>query len=132
MKGFESMYAQSILFEEDVEFARFPPTPVKIYESEKDKVSPTILCGPSKMILNGEAEICTARTLRGRCLWSFVLGSHSNAMQDGFLTNASHFFVGCTHFISDETEYQNFLDWMKDKSPINDIPDLISGKAPNP
>ncbi|KAL7539836.1 hypothetical protein ACHAXR_009653 [Thalassiosira sp. AJA248-18] len=71
MKGHQSIWAQSVVYEKDKLFARVPPTEIKIYESEKGKVvSPTILCGDSMKL--GNVEI-----LRGRGLWSLVLGSYT-------------------------------------------------------
>eukprot|EP00956_Cyclotella_meneghiniana_P043627 scaffold280098_cov76-Cyclotella_meneghiniana.AAC.2 len=131
MKGFESMYAQSIIYEGDNLFGEFLPTSIKIYESEKNKVSPTILCGPTKLVLNNDPEsTCTVDTLQGRYLWTLVLGSAEDKVIDGFLENTSHAFVGCTYFIRGERGYQNFLNWMTHKSPkevLDVLPEVISG-----
>lgn len=131
MKGFESMYAQSIIYEGDNLFGEFLPTSIKVYESEKNTVSPTILCGPTKLVLENDPEsTCTVDTLRGRYLWSLVLGSAEDKVIDGFLENTSHAFVGCTYFIRGERGYQNFLNWMKHKSPrevLDVLREVISG-----
>jgi hypothetical protein len=127
MKGFESIHAQSIVYERDEEIASFPSTQIKIYESDKNKYSPTILCGDSKLVLtSGDSEmVCTVRTLQGRCIWSLVLGSHMGALNGDFLTSISHAFVGCTYFIPDNDAYQSFLGWTRDKSP-NDVMKVLS------
>lgn len=68
MKEFESMYAQSIIYEGNHQFGEFLPTPIKIYESKKNMTPPTILCGPTKFILGNDPEsTCSVDTLQGRC-----------------------------------------------------------------
>lgn len=134
MEGFESMYAQSIIYEGDNLFGEFLPTSIKIYESEKNKKSPTILCGPTKLVLQNDPEsTCTVDTLRGRCLWSLVLGSSEDKVIDGFLERVSHAFVGCTYFIRDNSGYQDFLNWVEHKSPcdvLNGLEEIIHDIQP--
>jgi len=113
MKGHQSIWAQSIIYEKNNEFAQLPATQIKIYESEKNKESPTptILCGNSM-------KLDTVENLRGKGMWSLVLGSHSGTVgDDGLLTEISQAFVGFTYFIPDDDSYKDFLCLLRNKSP---------------
>lgn len=125
MKGHEAIWAQSIIYEKDKEIVQLPATQIKIYESDKNEVSPTILCGDSMKLEKVEA-------LRGRGLWSLVLGSHTGALgDDGLFTDISHAFVGFTYFISETPGGESYLDFLRmirNRSPrevLNLIPDLL-------
>ncbi len=113
MRGHQSMWAQCIIYERDKEFARLPATAVKIYESDHDAVSPTILCGNSMkldMVVN----------LSGKGIWSLVVGSQSGALDDdGFLSEISQAFVGFTYFIPDDHAYKKLLRLVRNKSPTD-------------
>jgi hypothetical protein len=133
MKGFEAIYAQSIIYEKDTVFARFMPTQIKIYESKKNELSPTILCGDSKMVLQSAEEanqnLCTVENLRGKCLWSLVLGSYTETLTDGILTEVSRAFLGCTYFIPDG-KYMDFLEMIRDKPPCDVVTGIAQGQLP--
>ncbi|KAL3772799.1 hypothetical protein ACHAW5_009331 [Stephanodiscus triporus] len=113
MKGQQSMWAQSIIYERDKEFAHLPATAVKICESDKDAVSPTILCGDSM-------KLDTVVNLGGKGIWSLVVGSKSGALdEDGFLSEITQVFVGFTFFIPDDHAYEKFLLSIRNKSPTD-------------
>lgn len=107
MKGHESIFAQStvLLYGQQLEKEKkIPATSIKIYESDKTKdTSPTILCGNSMLL--GKVE-----DLKGRGIWSLVLGSHSNTLDDdGLLAETTQAYVGYTYFLPDEDSYNSFI-----------------------
>lgn len=113
MRGHQSMWAQSIIYECDKESARLPATAVKIYESEKDVVSPTILCGNSM-------KLDMVANLSGKGIWSLVVGSPIGALDDdGFLSEISQAFVGFTYFIPDHHAYKKFIRLIRNESPTD-------------
>lgn len=122
MKGNQSIWTQSIIYEKKNMIAQLPATQIKIYESEKNKVSHTILCGDSM-------KLDTLDNLRGKGIWSLVLGSHSGAVgDDGLFTEISQAFIGFTYFIPDNDAYKDFLSLVRDKTPkevLVNIPALI-------
>lgn len=123
MQGFQSIWAQGILFDEkDNNTIQLPVTSIKIYESNKDEVSPTILCGDTM-------KLGLVEDWRGKGLWSLVVGSTSDDLNDTSLFSIiSHAFIGYTYFIEDEDRYNEFLVFIRDKSPsdiLSRIPNLI-------
>mmetsp|Transcript_25699 Transcript_25699/g.53676 ORF Transcript_25699/g.53676 Transcript_25699/m.53676 type:complete len:298 (-) Transcript_25699:190-1083(-) len=136
MNGHESIWAQSFVYEknsyEESCYPRvFPATQIKIYESDKRKdVSPTILCGDSM-------ELDTVENLKGRALWSLVLGSRTGDVSVtgddddnnyGMFTDVSHAFLGLTYFIPDDDgAYQNFIRSIRDKSPGEILTRVVPG-----
>ncbi len=113
MMGYQSMWAQSIIFERDKEFAILPVTAVKIHESDIDALSPTILCGNSM-------KLDTVVNLSGKRICSLVVGSHSSSLDDdGFLSEISNAFVGFTYFIPDDNAYKEFLLFIRNKTPTD-------------
>lgn len=131
MKGKESIWTQSIIYNHHrdndndnntAERIRYPPTSIKIYESDKDSpnISPTILCGNS-MVLDTVENLC------GNAIWSYVVGSTDTStsppiidLNDGFLVNV-HSFIGLTYFLPND-EYNNFIREIQDKpSPVDII-----------
>ena len=131
MKGKESIWTQSIIHnhhrDDDnnntAERIRYPPTSIKIYESNKDSpnISPTILCGNS-MVLDTVENLC------GNAIWSYVVGSTDTSTSppivdsdDGFLVNTDHSYIGLTYFLPND-EYNNFIREILDKqSPVDVI-----------
>lgn len=123
MKGFEAMWAQSFIYDDETkEVIQLPATQIKIYESRKNETSPTILCGNTM-------ELDTVENIIGKGLWSLVLGSPDSALRhDGIFSNVTRAFIGYTHFIVDGDEYNAFLEFIQNKSPqeiSNHIPSLI-------
>ncbi len=114
MMGHQSIWAQSIVYEQDKEI-NIPPTAVKIYESEKNTLSPTILCGNSMRLEN-------VRYLMGKCIWSLVLGSPIDTVDHaGLFTEISRAFVGFTYFIPNADAYNEFLRLVRNKTPAEFI-----------
>lgn len=122
MKGNQAIWAQSFLYGKDNDVSQIPPTQIKIYESKKNEVSPTILCGNS-MALD------KVQNLRGTGLWSLVLGSYTGTLDDEsqLFTEVSHAFLGFTYFIQDDDRYNNFLCSIRNKQP-KDIMDIITNE----
>jgi hypothetical protein len=113
MIGHESMWAQSIIFERDKEIACIPATAVKIYESDKNAFSPTILCG-------NFMKLDTVVNLSEKRICSLVVGSHSSELDDdGILSEISNAFVGFTYFIPDDNAYNEFILFIRNKSPTD-------------
>lgn len=113
MRGHRSIWARSAIYRggddggggEGLQLlAEIPATEIKIYESEKDTVSPTILCGDSM-------RLDTVENLRGKGIWSLVTGSASSDFVE-----VSHCFIGYTRFLG-EDEYDGFVRGLEDKSP---------------
>jgi hypothetical protein len=116
MSGHQSVWAQSVIYDHEKELLHSHPTAIKIYESEKNKVSPTILCGNSM-------KFDKVVNLRGKGIWSLVLGSDSDAVDDaGFLTQTLKAFIGFTYFIPNDEAYNELLSLVRNKSPA----DLLS------
>jgi hypothetical protein len=129
MKGHESIWAQSRIYNHHsnnnsnsnknaaddsnntAERRRYPPTSIKIYESNKDSptISPTILCGNS-MVVDTVENLC------GNAIWSYVVGSSTDTTsppivddEDGFIVdNIDHSYIGLTYFLPHD-EYNNFI-----------------------
>ncbi len=123
MKGFESIWAQGIVYDhKGQEITKLSPTKIKINESTKDNLSPTILCGNTM-------KLDVVENLRGRGIWSLVVGSENGEVRDdGRFANICRVFVGYTHFLADDNEYNNFQQFLKLKSPqelLDCIPSLI-------
>jgi len=122
MMRHQTIWAQSIIYEHDKDLINIPPTAIKIYESEKNALSPTILCGNSM-------KFDTVLNLKGKGIWSIVLGSNFDAVDhSGLFTEISQIFIGFTCFIPDGDAYNEFLLSLKNKSPaeiIAYIPSLI-------
>ena len=101
---------------------RYPPTSIKIYESNKDSpnISPTLRCGNS-MVLDTFENLC------GNAIWSYVVGSTDTStnppivdFDNGFLVNI-HSYIGLTYFLPND-EYNNFIREIQDKqSPVDII-----------
>ena len=111
MMGNQSIWAQSIVYEQDKEIVYIPPTAIKIYASERNTLSPTILCGNSM-------RLETVRYLRGKCICSLVLGSPIDTVDHaGLFTEISRAFVGFTYFIPNTDAYNEFLRLVRNKTP---------------
>lgn len=120
MMGHQSIWAQSVIYVQDRELVRIPPTAIKIYESEKNTLSPTILCGNSM-------KLEQVQHLRGKGIWSLVLGSQIDTVDHtGLLKDISQAFVGFTYFIPDGDAYNDFLRSMKNKPPAEVIANIPS------
>jgi hypothetical protein len=145
MKGYESIWAQSIIYNHHsnsnnnnnnnmnnatddsnntAERRRYPPTSIKIYESNKDSptISPTILCGNS-MVVDIVENLC------GNAIWSYIVGSNTSCTsppivdddEDGFIVNnIDHTYIGLTYFLPHD-EYNNFIREIQDKQSPADI-----------
>jgi len=135
MKGKESIWTQSIIYNHHrdnnnnnnnntAERIRYPPTSIKIYESNKDSpnISPTILCGNS-MILDTVENLC------GNAIWSYVVGCSTDTStsppivddENGLIVNIDHSYIGLTYFLPND-EYNNFIREIHDKqSPVDII-----------
>mmetsp|Transcript_17851 Transcript_17851/g.37286 ORF Transcript_17851/g.37286 Transcript_17851/m.37286 type:complete len:265 (+) Transcript_17851:83-877(+) len=123
MKGFQSIWAQGIVFDHKSEaISKLPPTKIKIYESTKNELSPTILCGNTM-------KLDVVENLKGRGVWSLVVSSENGEVgDDGLFINKCRVFVGYTHFLEDDDEYNNVLEFLRRKSPrefLGCIPSLI-------
>lgn len=135
MKGKESIWTQSIIYNHHrdndndnntAERIRYPPTSIKIYESNKDSanISPTILCGNS-MVLDTVENLC------GNAIWSHVVGSSTDTtstspppmvdFDNGVSLVNIHSYIGLTYFLPND-EYDNFVREIQDKqSPVDII-----------
>ena len=127
MIGHQSIWAQSFIYKHDNELVNVNPTAIKIYESEKNSMSPTILCGNSM-------KFDHVSNLRGRGIWSLVFGSNIDTVDDvGLFAEISHAFLGFTYFIPDGNAYTEFLISLRNKTPaeiIAFIPSLeLSGQT---